>query len=87
MEGGVSLTPDVVNTLLTVTGFLTLRVVGWLYMRTSAQVLRDREAARLEMVRCLPPGSRVVDRAGTSLLVEVGGEQYTSVVSGRSQDE
>lgn len=83
----VSLTTDVVSTLLTATGFLTLRIFGWLRMRISAQVLRDREIALLEIVRCLPPGSRVVDGEGMNLLVEVGGGQYTSVLSGRSRDE
>ncbi|GAB3497167.1 hypothetical protein [Amycolatopsis cihanbeyliensis] len=55
-----------------VVGYGCAVLLGWIRARTAAQITRERETKRQEIIRSLPLGSRVLDINGAGIMVEVG---------------
>jgi hypothetical protein len=70
-EGDVMVTTTAAALLTAAVGTAGAFLRAWL--RSRVQCRQAREASRRDHVRCLPPGSRIVDLGERGVIVEVGG--------------
>ncbi len=70
-EGVCVMEPTAIGVLVTaVTGAAAALLRAWICSRVQRQ--QAREASRRDHVRCLPPGSRIVDWGERGMMIEVG---------------